>query len=390
MTAPWRRVTIALACLLVAAPAPAVLIASGDGTGNTTAPPADPGWSHVGAVNGPSGVLSGVYLGDGWVLTANHVGTGPITLGGVSYPVVPGSSMRLEHSAGVLTDLLLFRLIADPGLATLPIAVTSPPVSTQAVLMGRGRNRGAAYTFSGKTGWRWAATYTQRWGTNAVSQASFDLTLNGQPLRVLGFSFDNLGSTTPEAIVTTGDSGGAAFVGNSLAGILVARWSYGGQASSSSVFGNGSYVADLSYYRNQILTVTADTACSDGIDDDGDGLVDLADPGCTDVADPFETDASVACDDGFDNDGDGLVDWPADVGCQAATSGNESPACDDGIDNDGDGAIDWDGGPGVTPDPQCASNAWRNHESPPVGCGLGFEVVLLAPLAARLARLGRT
>ena len=43
--------------------APAVLIASGDGTENTTAPPADPGWSHVGSVNG----LSGVYLGDGWV-----------------------------------------------------------------------------------------------------------------------------------------------------------------------------------------------------------------------------------------------------------------------------------------------------------------------------------
>jgi cysteine-rich repeat protein len=46
------------------------------------------------------------------------------------------------------------------------------------------------------------------------------------------------------------------------------------------------------------------------------------------------------CDDGFDNDGDGLADFPADPGCQFATSGLENPACDDGIDNDGDGKID--------------------------------------------------
>ena len=198
IAAPWRRLAIALACVLVAAPASAVLIASGDGTGNTTAPPQDPGWSHVGAVNG----LSGVYLGDGWVLTANHVGTGPITLGGVSYPVVPGSSMRLEHSPGVLTDLLLFQLISDPGLDPLPIAVTSPPLSAEAILIGRGCERGVPYTFSGHPGWRWVYTYTQRWGTNSVSQPSFNLSLSGQPLRAVGFSFDDLGGTAPEAIVT--------------------------------------------------------------------------------------------------------------------------------------------------------------------------------------------
>lgn len=387
MTAFWSRLAVALACLLVAAPAPAVLIASGDGTGNATAPPADPGWSHVGAVNG----LSGVYLGDGWVLTANHVGTGPITLGGVSYPVVPGSSVRLEHTPGVLTDLLLFRLISDPGLTTLPIAATPPPLSTQAILIGRGRDRGIPYTFLGHAGWRWASSYAQRWGTNAVSQASFQLNLNGQPLRALGFSFDDLGGTSPEAIATTGDSGGAAFVDDSLAGILVAVWFYGGQASASSVFGNGTYVADLSYYQDQILAVTAERACDNGLDDDGDGLVDLDDPGCYGLDDPFETNALVACDDGFDNDADGLVDWPDDPGCQYVMSLKEDPACDDGLDNDSDGAIDWDGGPGGgTPDPQCVSEPWRNIESAPAPrCGLGFEVGLLAPLLARLARRRR-
>ena len=88
--------------------------------------------------------LSGVYLGNGWVLTANHVGIGPMTLGNVIYPAALGSGVRLEHSAGVPTDLLLFQLASDPGLDTLPIAVTSPPLAAQAILIGRGCDRGAA------------------------------------------------------------------------------------------------------------------------------------------------------------------------------------------------------------------------------------------------------
>jgi hypothetical protein len=37
-----------LPALLLPAAAAAVLIDSGDGTGNTTAPSPDPGWDHVG------------------------------------------------------------------------------------------------------------------------------------------------------------------------------------------------------------------------------------------------------------------------------------------------------------------------------------------------------
>ena len=56
-----------------------MIIASGDGTGNTTAPADDPGFAHVGNRGG----LTGVYLGRRWVLTANHVGEGDIELLGV-------------------------------------------------------------------------------------------------------------------------------------------------------------------------------------------------------------------------------------------------------------------------------------------------------------------
>lgn len=71
----------------------------------------------------------------------------------------------------------------------------------------------------------------------------------------------------------------------------------------------------------------APAACGDGLDNDGDGLVDHpADPGCVDSADTDETDevpAAPACSDGLDNDVDGLVDHPADPGCADGTDTDE-------------------------------------------------------------------
>ena len=84
--------------------------------------------------------------------------------------------------------------------------------------------------------------------------------------------------------------------------------------------------------------------CNDGIDNDGNGLIDYPDdPGCSDIFDPIED--IPACSDGIDNDGDGLIDFPADPGCLSATDDNErnpeGPQCDNGIDDDGDGFTDY-------------------------------------------------
>jgi hypothetical protein len=128
--------------------------------------------------------------------------------------------------------------------------------------------------------------------------------------------------------------------------------------------------------------------CSDGLDNDGDGLTDGADPGCDHIdadsdgfigaaeralgsnpASAASTPESIAlagkCSDGIDNDGDGLTD-AADPGCAAAdTDGDTYPdvvetalgsspssaaskpehavfpaTCTDGLNNDGDGATD--------------------------------------------------
>ena len=97
--------------------------------------------------------------------------------------------------------------------------------------------------------------------------------------------------------------------------------------------------------------------------------------------------AAGACQDGIDNDGDGLVDFDGgDPGCRDADWPLEDPECQDGIDNDGQLGTDFDGGVSVLgaggadpagADPQC-DVAWRDLERPPAPtCGLGPEIALL-------------
>jgi cysteine-rich repeat protein len=74
-------------------------------------------------------------------------------------------------------------------------------------------------------------------------------------------------------------------------------------------------------------------ACDDGVDSDGDGLVDHAsDPGCASAADPSERDPGLGCDDGADNDGDRAVDYPSDPECASPADPTEAPDADsDGV-----------------------------------------------------------
>ncbi|MEX2196615.1 MAG: hypothetical protein WD844_15140 [Thermoleophilaceae bacterium] len=119
-------------------------------------------------------------------------------------------------------------------------------------------------------------------------------------------------------------------------------------------------------------TPTDTPECSDGIDNDGDGLIDLADPDCDSPTDDSESGSSgpggpgtdretrgeTECSDGRDNDGDGLIDLD-DPDCESRSDDSEdgsardsgAPECSDGIDNDGDGEIDF------PDDPQCESRS---------------------------------
>ena len=68
--------------------------------------------------------------------------------------------------------------------------------------------------------------------------------------------------------------------------------------------------------------------CDDGIDNDFDGFVDLADPGCL-SRDEDESDPTKECDDGKDNDNDGFIDME-DFGCVSPIDVDESN-CGDNV-----------------------------------------------------------
>lgn len=277
--------------LCLAWPARAVIIDLGDGTGNTSAPGDDPGWANVGTT--PGG-LTAIYIGYGWVLTANHVGLGDVVLGGETYEAVAGSYVQLENDTGPPPDLGVFRIDPKPSLPVLPISASTPSTSTDVVMIGHGRNRGSATSWNPPGplgpyyGYEWGVGRSMRWGTNVVAGTGGTVAYT----QAFYTSFTDTDGTTDEAQGANGDSGGPVFVENGsvweVAGVMLAVAEYDGQPADLALYGNLTYAADLAAYRDQIIALTR-PQCSDEVDNDGDELIDYpSDPGCFSLADPSE------------------------------------------------------------------------------------------------------
>ncbi len=267
-----RALAFAIAAsAFIALPAVAVIIDSGDGTGNVTPPPDDPGFINVGRKSG----LSVVYLRNGWVLTANHVGIGDVILDGITYSHIPGSGIQLDDGMGTLADLLLFSITPLPPIPDLPVR-TNPALPTGEVIMaGGGRNRGAATDSDDPgvwlpqpgpipaiPGWYWGSAGPVRWGTNEVTDFWSFSTLDTESFYTTFDYTTSSDHTFHECQAANGDSGGALFAKDGpdweLAGIIWAVAGYGDQIGNTSALrGNVTLVADLSYYSADINTITA-------------------------------------------------------------------------------------------------------------------------------------
>lgn len=151
------------------------------------------GWDYVGRVGDDILGASGLYLGNGWVLTAKHVGIREYYLGGNVYTPVPGARVDFGN-----TDLLLFKVFDAPDLPQLALAGSMTQNGANTVLIGHG-------SIASGVGDR-----VKSWGeANVIASNSSTFTTGGTG-----------------AVGISGDSGGAGFIYNAaqekweLAGIM--------------------------------------------------------------------------------------------------------------------------------------------------------------------------
>lgn len=265
------RLCSALACWLLVQSASGIVLRPGGSAPPTLPPPDDPGFGHVGTVS----KLSAVYIGGGWVLTAAHVvkdDSPVLELNGVTHASVPESTVRLETGPEKTADLAVFRLVDPPALPNLRIARNAPEPDEIVTLVGNGWTPRAGEVHwnaaweeveaarSVYTGFIQGGPGVMRWGRNAVTWAQRSLALVSLNTRTFQVRFDATGGPEEECTVSTGDSGGAAFIKRGgrweLAGILIARTSFESQPSNVVVYGDRSEIADLSFYRDQIQDLT--------------------------------------------------------------------------------------------------------------------------------------
>jgi hypothetical protein len=221
------------------------------------------GWSYVGDLGG-QGTGGGVYLGNGWVITAAHVGAGSGTyvLDGVSYTV----NTSTEHTIGT-ADLMMFQISSASGLpklASLTLASSAPTSSTPMVMIGYGGGTGGTISTDSKTGVNGfnvngSTAGVESWGVSYLSVA--DVATAFGPYTSTDYRTTFTAATNPlrpSAIVQGGDSGGGVFIYDTatkkweLSGILELLYTASGGQSLSVDSGDQSGIIDLSQYAAQI------------------------------------------------------------------------------------------------------------------------------------------
>lgn len=266
---PWACAMLLAAAL--ASPSTAVVISSANDAPNLVAPASNPGWSNVGRLSS----ASAVYLGNRWVITANHVSQGALRLpDGRQFDVSVGSDVRLNNGPIPIggPDLRMFRLAEDPGLAPLDIGETTAVAGDKVMMIGAGVDRATKLIgwqpVPSGSGFQWNEVPVQsatlqghflldsahlRWGINQVSSPT---TFGSDNTFSFATRFDRFGLPF-EAQATTGDSGGGVFrdTGGAweLIGIMTSVQLLTSQPADTVAYGEHTDIADLTVYRQQIL-----------------------------------------------------------------------------------------------------------------------------------------
>ncbi len=249
---------------------------------NNTAPVDDPGFHRVGTV-GTNG--SGVYLGNGWVLTANHVnGKNVFNVDGVAHTIVAGTGQSLLNPDDTLSDLYIFRVNVGAesplaGMGLLDIATSSPSIDNVGIFIGTGltqanQQRTTWYVTNSEgglvwhttdpgnprtvvTGFEWSDQRDKRWANARVDTVGEVLEVFGRNVHGFRTEFDAVAGYGNAA---ANDSGSPLFLpdgegGWVLAGIAHSVFGFENQPAQTTMHGNQTYWSDLSVYRDQIMSI---------------------------------------------------------------------------------------------------------------------------------------
>ncbi len=373
-----------LVLVAAASPSRAIIFMSTSNPGFDTTPPAGAyqgsGWQF----QGDWSTVLGTAIGAQCFITAAHVGGAvgdSFVLNGRSYV-----TDRVDRDPN--SDLAVWHVTtAFPSWASL--YRSADEVGKSLVVFGRGTERGPLVAVQSlPKGWAWGpGDGVRRWGTNRVSAIKQGEAGEG-PL--LASAFD-LGASSTEAYLSSGDSGGGVFIQGAdqvwrLAGINASVDGYYATNAAGALLNPNSAFPGLAALFDQSGFYVESTPGSwSAVTGPGrwyatriSSHLAFVDSVCPSQPSP----QSHACSDGFDNDADGFIDYPNDPGCTSANSKTESPACQDGIDNDLDGTIDFDGGASANRgvalgpiDKVCARPTGYSEKSS--GCGIGAELALI-------------
>jgi hypothetical protein len=199
-----RRATFwlwALMLLAGVARSQALIVFGSDESDNLLAPLDGAPWKYVARLDQNN--ASGVYLGNGFLLTANHVNV-PATA------LINGGTYLIDTAYAPLqidgADIKLLRILGDPQLAALSlIQPGATGLNKASTIIGWGVGKGFTVI---NQGWNWSddSSRAQRWGTNTTLPDYF--VSNNQSYLLT--TFDRL-QGSEEAAVTLGDSGSALF-----------------------------------------------------------------------------------------------------------------------------------------------------------------------------------
>jgi hypothetical protein len=254
---PWIVFLIFLLASVVTIPVRAVMMNDGyDSTPPTSSniPNWDTGWGNAsvtgwdyvgyvdGTYNGTSIVGSGVYLGNGWVLTAAHIGVGNFYLSGTYYYPVVGSvqSFTVSGKPNEPVDLCLFQISAPPNLPALTISQSLPNTGSPVAMLGTGGNSGLTWGYDNVT------------ATNVRPDPP--VVINNTTYYSTNFVADMTGSNT--SILVTGDSGGGDFVYNTS----TQKWELTGINEFSGTYSDGTQTSGFVQLNQYESTITYDMA----------------------------------------------------------------------------------------------------------------------------------